>query len=87
MGYAALVEKERRVISQCTRGALAAKKAEGVKLGGLIAKGIENREQAQARAERLRPLMAELSGMCLRGIAAELNDRKIPTPPGGDGTR
>jgi DNA invertase Pin-like site-specific DNA recombinase len=71
------------VISQRTRDALAAKKAQGVKLGGLNAKGIQNRNQALARAEVLRPVLAELAGMSHRGIAAELNARKIPTPAGG----
>jgi DNA invertase Pin-like site-specific DNA recombinase len=70
--YAALAAKERRVISQRTRDALAAKKAQGVKLGGLNAKGIQNRDQALARAEELRPVLAELAGMSHRGIAAEL---------------
>jgi len=54
--YAAPAEKERRYISQCTKDALQAKKAQGVKLGGLNAKGIANREEAQQRAEGLRPL-------------------------------
>ena len=80
--YAALAEKERRVISQRTRDALAAKKAQGVKLGGLNAKGIRNRDEAKARAEALRPLMSELSSLSARAIAAELNARGVATPSG-----
>jgi DNA invertase Pin-like site-specific DNA recombinase len=84
--YAALAEKERRLISQRTRDALAAKKAQGVKLGGLNAKGIANRDEAKARAEALRPILAELqaAGVTkLRQIAAALNDRGIETARGG----
>jgi DNA invertase Pin-like site-specific DNA recombinase len=81
--YAALAEKERAMISRRTKDALAAKKAQGVKLGGLNAKGIQNREEAKARAEALRPIFAELAGKSARAIAAELNKRKVPTPTGG----
>jgi DNA invertase Pin-like site-specific DNA recombinase len=81
--YAALAEKERRAISQRTRDALAAKKAQGVKLGGLNAKGIANREEAQQRAEALRPVFDGLAGMSHRKMAAELNAMGIPTPAGG----
>ena len=81
--YAALAEKERRLISQRTGDALAAKKAQGVKLGGLNAKGIQNRDEAKARAEALRPFLAELARMSASAIAAELNARKVPTPKGG----
>jgi hypothetical protein len=54
-----------------------------VKLGGLNAKGIKNRDEAKERAEALRPLFAELAGMSARKIAAALNDRNVPTPNGG----
>jgi DNA invertase Pin-like site-specific DNA recombinase len=81
--YAALAEKERRLISQRTKDALAAKKAQGVKLGGLNAKGVANRDEAKARAEALRPLLAELAGQSARAIAAELNTRGVATPSGG----
>jgi DNA invertase Pin-like site-specific DNA recombinase len=81
--YAALAEKERRLISQRTKDALAAKKAQGVKLGGLNAKGIANRDEAKARAEALRPVLEELSGLSARAIAAELNAREVATPSGG----
>jgi DNA invertase Pin-like site-specific DNA recombinase len=80
--YAALAEKERRLISQRTKDALAAKKAQGVKLGGLNAKGIQNRDEAKARAEALWPLMSELSSLSARAIAAELNTRGVATPSG-----
>ena len=80
--YAALAEKERHLISQRTRDALAAKKAQGVKLGGLNAKGVRNRDEAKARAEALRPLMLELSSLSARAIAAELNARGVATPSG-----
>src|SRR6202051_5031626 len=73
--YAALAEKERRVISQRTKDALATKKAQGIKLGGLNAKGIANRDEAKERAETLRPVFAELAGLSHRKIATELNAR------------
>jgi DNA invertase Pin-like site-specific DNA recombinase len=79
---AALAEKERRLISQRTKDALAAKKAQGVKLGGLNARGIANREEARARAEGLRPVLEELAGKSANAIAAELNARGVPTPTG-----
>src|SRR5258707_440290 len=81
--YAALAEKERAMISRRTKDALAAKKAQGVKLGGLNAKGIQNRDEARARAEELRPIFAELKGMSARARADELNKRGVPTPNGG----
>jgi DNA invertase Pin-like site-specific DNA recombinase len=81
--YAALAEKERRLISQRTKDALAAKKAQGAKLGGLNAGGIAKRDEALERAEQLRPIFAELIGKSARAIAAALNERKIPTPAGG----
>ena len=81
--YAALAEKERAMISRRTKDALAAKKAQGVKLGGLNAKGIQNREEAKERAEQLRPIFNELAGLSHRAIATELNNRKVPTPAGG----
>jgi hypothetical protein len=55
---------------------------QGVKLGGLNARGIKNREAAKARAEALRPILVELAGMSANAIAAELNRRNVPTPTG-----
>jgi hypothetical protein len=61
----------------------AAKKAQGVKLGGLNAGVLKARDEAKARAEALRPILAELASLSARAIAAELNARKVPTPSGG----
>ena len=54
--YAALAEKERRLISQRTKDALAAKKAQGIRLGGINAGSIRTRDEAKARAQELRPI-------------------------------
>jgi DNA invertase Pin-like site-specific DNA recombinase len=78
--YAALAEKERAMISRRTKDALAAKKAQGVTLGGLRAHGVQAREDAIERAEQLRPVFDELAGLSARKIAAALNERKIATP-------
>ncbi|MCK1670404.1 recombinase family protein [Bradyrhizobium sp. 150] len=81
--YAALAEKERSLISRRTKDALAAKKAQGVKLGGTNLKSVQNRDEALTRAEQLRPVLSELAGLSARKIAATLNDREIATPCGG----
>jgi hypothetical protein len=61
---------------------LAVRKAQGVKLGGANARSAANRDKAKARAEALRPILAELKGLSANAIAAELNKRKAPTPTG-----
>ena len=71
------------MISERTRAGLAAAKNRGVKLGGLNAKGIAERQAARERAEQLRPLFAELAGLSARKAAEELNRRSVATPAGG----
>jgi DNA invertase Pin-like site-specific DNA recombinase len=81
--YAALAEKERRMISERTKAALRAAKARGVVLGGMTSKSLEYQRQARKRAEQLRDVFAELSDLSARKAAETLNARRIPTPEGG----
>ena len=71
--YAALAEKERRMISARTKDALQAAKARGVKAAAL------------ERAMSLAPLLADMKvrGMSSRAIAAELTSLGVATPSGG----
>ena len=80
--YAALAEKERRMISARTKAALRAAKARGVVLGN-PQQAARNRELARAEAEALRPVLAELKHLSSRQIAIELTLRGVPTPRGG----
>ncbi len=92
--YAALAEKERAMISERTRAALAAKKATGtVKLGNptnlaeASAKGADaNRKAADAFAANILPLIERLQRdgfTTTRAIAEELNARRMPTARAG----
>jgi DNA invertase Pin-like site-specific DNA recombinase len=85
--YAALSEKERKLISDRTRDALRVAKVRGRVLGkyGREVLAPKNRDAALERAklleETVRGLQAEHMGV--REIAAALNERGIPTPRGG----
>jgi DNA invertase Pin-like site-specific DNA recombinase len=80
--YAALAEKERRLISERTKVALAAAKERGVQLGNpALAKA--NREAAAARDLSLEATLAELRSKTYREIASTLTERAIPAPRGG----
>ena len=91
--YAALAQKERALISERTKVALAAKKAQGVRLGNRTnldlasAKGAEaKRKAADDFARNVLPVVRQLqsSGVAgLVGIAAALNERGVRTPRGG----
>src|SRR6516225_8903037 len=81
--YAALAEKERKLISDRTKAAMRAAKDRGVVIGGLRSKGIELRAEAQKRAESLRRVFESLSNLSARKAAAKLNADKVETPDGG----
>ncbi len=90
--FAALAQKERQLISQRTRAALAAKKAQGQQLGNRtnLDRAREhaarrNRESADAFARRIRDMVAPLreQGQTLAAIANKLNDWKVATARGG----
>jgi DNA invertase Pin-like site-specific DNA recombinase len=91
--WAALAEKERAMISQRTRDALARAKVNGKQLGNRTnlaeaqASGRQVQvDQARQRAANLLPVVREIqTAGCstLREIAAVLNRRGIQTPRGG----
>jgi DNA invertase Pin-like site-specific DNA recombinase len=90
--YAALAEKERRLISERTRAALAVRKAAGGRLGNPIniqqAGTIGQASQTAAADEYARTLLPVLravrseGAISLAAISTALTDRKIPTPRG-----
>lgn len=80
--YAALAEKERALISERTKNALAAAKARGVVLGGVRTHHLELAAAANERAETLRPVFVELASQSHRACARALNEQKIATATG-----
>jgi DNA invertase Pin-like site-specific DNA recombinase len=91
--YAALAEKERVLIADRTRAALAQKKAHGAILGNRTnlpdaqAKGVAvNRQAADAFAANVLPIVRQIQAAgatTSRAIAAALNDRGVRTARGG----
>ena len=92
--YAALAEKERALISSRTRDALAAKKAQGVRLGNptnladaQALGSASNRAGAERFAGNVLPIVDQIAATgatTFRAIASALNARGIRTARGGD---
>jgi DNA invertase Pin-like site-specific DNA recombinase len=90
--YAALAEKERRLISERTKAALAVKKAGGGKLGNPInireAGDLGRATLANVADEHARGVVSVLravrneGAMTLAAISFALNERRVPTPRG-----
>ena len=91
--YAALAEKERRMISERTRAALAIRKGQGALLGNrtnlAAAQAVgtaRTAEGAQRFARNVAPVIEQIragGATSLRGIAAVLNKRGVRTARGG----
>jgi DNA invertase Pin-like site-specific DNA recombinase len=91
--YAALAEKERALIADRTRAALAQKKAQGTVLGNRTnlrdaqAKGVAtNQKAADGFAANVLPIVRQIKAAGVtthRGIAQALNDRGVRTARGG----
>ena len=92
--YAALAEKERSLIADRTRAALARKKAEGAALGNRtnlpaaqVKGAAANREAADAFAANVLPVVRQLQAAGIttaRAIAEALNARGVRTARGGE---
>jgi DNA invertase Pin-like site-specific DNA recombinase len=91
--YAALAEKERRLIGERTRSALAARKALGARLGNstnareaaAIGREVQSAE-AEAFVADTWPIVASIRAagvIDLRGVASALNGRGVRTARGG----
>jgi len=84
---AAVAEHEREMIAARTKAALQVAKARGTRLGrnGSDKLAPSYRAAAMERARSYMPVITEMmkNGLSARGIARELEARKIPTPNGG----
>src|SRR3954452_19827153 len=90
--YAALAEKERRLISERTKAALAIRKASGSKLGNplnILEAGNLGRTTAMAganeQASRLLPVLRAVQregAITIDAITRSLNERQVPTARG-----
>lgn len=86
--YAALAEKERSLISERTKAAMAAAKARGAVFGNPRLSDVNNARSSRSRAtsNTLRPLLDEIRSeghISFEAIARSLNARCVQAPRGG----
>lgn len=85
--FAAMACEERRRIGERTKAALAAKKAQGVKLGSPTIAALNDDRAAHRAAHRAQvgPIIQQLraDGMTYLQVAEELNRRNVPTAQEG----
>ena len=79
--FAALAEKERALIGQRTRNALAAARRRGVKLGN-ARQALANKSAADTFAELLRPVLIDTVGLSATQFAKQLNENGVMTARG-----
>jgi DNA invertase Pin-like site-specific DNA recombinase len=84
--YAAVAEKERALISQRTKAALARAKITGTKSGRKLGQttevGERRKAEANARAAELAPIFARLKDFSSHTAAIKLNEMGVATPTG-----
>jgi DNA invertase Pin-like site-specific DNA recombinase len=84
--YASVAQEEVRAISKRTKEALQAAKDRGQVLGkhGAVL-AVQRKAEAMERVEPLRPTLLEMKerGLSMRKMIAELNDKGIASPAGG----
>lgn len=83
--WASLAEKERALISQRTKAALARAKANGRRLGSLAnGQAVKEAEKARAAAQSLASEFASVSGFSASQAAKLLNQRGVRSARGGE---
>ena len=74
----------RRRMSAAVQAGMLKARREDRQVGGFNPESARRVAEAQEFAEKLRPVLGELANLSARQVAAELTQRKIETPAGGN---